>query len=66
MNKNNFSSEITKLMTCPQAMERYKISRLTLMTYAKKIGAVVRFGRSVRIDMEKFDAWVNAEGHGIQ
>ena len=55
MNVLNYSDEITKMATVPQAIERYKISRRTLMKYADKYDALVRFGRSVRIDIEKFD-----------
>lgn len=55
MQKNNFSTELSKLATVPQAMDRYKISRMTLMKYAEQSGAIVRFGRSVRINIDKFD-----------
>lgn len=59
MQKNNFSTELSKLATVPQAMDRYKISRMTLMKYAKRSGAIVRFGRSVRIDIDKFDSGID-------
>lgn len=51
MHKSNFSSEITKLATVPQAMERYKLSRNQMMKFAKSENALIRFGRSVRIDV---------------
>lgn len=60
MKNMNYSDEITKLATVPQAVERYKISRKTLMKYAKQYEAIVSFGRSVRIDIEKFDAGISA------
>lgn len=66
MNILNYSDEITKMATVPQAIERYKISRKTLMKYADKYDALVRFGRSVRIDIEKFDAGISAAGTGNQ
>ncbi len=66
MNILNYSDEITKMATVPQAIERYKISRKTLMKYAGKYDALVRFGRSVRIDIEKFDAGISAAGTGNQ
>jgi len=47
-----FSNEIFKMATVPQAIERYKISRKTLMKYAEQYGALVRFGRSVCIDVD--------------
>ena len=59
MKRMNYSDEITKLATVPQAIERYKISRKTLMKYATQYDALVRFGRSVRIDIEKFDEKLN-------
>lgn len=55
MNKMQYSDKISKLSTIPQAIDRYKISRGTLMKYAEECGAIVRFGKSVRIDIEKFD-----------
>lgn len=61
MQKNKFSDEISKLATVKQATERYKVSRLTLMKYARKYNAVVRFGKSVRINVEKFDAGIEGE-----
>lgn len=64
MQKNNFSTELSKLATVPQAVDRYKISRLTLMKYAEKIGAVVRFGRSVRINIGKMDEYVDSQKTG--
>jgi hypothetical protein len=48
------------MATVPQAIERYKVSRLTLMKYAEQYNALVRFGRSVRIDIEKFEAGISA------
>lgn len=56
MKKNQFSNDITvSLATVPQAQQRYKISRKTLMKYAEKYDAIVRFGKSVRIDIAKMD-----------
>ena len=61
MQNNSFSAEISKLATVPQASDRYKISRKTLMKYAENAGAVVRFGKSVRINIEKMDALVDQQ-----
>lgn len=55
MNKPQYSNEITKLGTVPQAVERYKLCRTKLLEVAKANGAVYRFGRAVRIDIEKLD-----------
>ena len=61
MKNNSFSAELSKLSTVPQAEERYKISRKTLMKHASDIGAVVRFGKSVRINIEKMDKYVDSQ-----
>ena len=55
MHKSTFSDEIIKLATVPQAMERYKLSRGTLMKIAENENVIRRFGRSVRIDVEMLD-----------
>lgn len=65
MNILNYSDEITKMATVPQAMERYKISRKTLMKYANDLDAVVRFGRSVRINCTKMDAYVDGKASDL-
>lgn len=59
MNKSNFSNNVTKLATVPQAVERYKLSRNTLMRIADDEKAVRRFGRAVRIDIQIMDDAIN-------
>ena len=59
MNKSNFSNNVTKLATVPQAVERYKLSRNTLMRIADEENAVRRFGRAVRIDVQIMDTAIN-------
>lgn len=61
MQNNGFTNDLSKLSTVPQATERYKISRKSLMKYAEIAGAVVRFGKSVRINIEKMDAFVDQQ-----
>ena len=56
MQKSMYSNEITKLATVQQARDRYKVSRGLLMKMATEYHALVRLGRFVRIDVEKFDA----------
>lgn len=55
MNKSKYSDEVIKLATLPQAIERYKLGRNTLMNLASKENAIRRFGRAVRIDIEVLD-----------
>ena len=59
MHKSNYSDTITKLATVPQAIERYKLSRNTLMCIAEQENAIRRFGRSVRIDITVMDNAIN-------
>ena len=51
-----------KFATVKQATARYKICRNTLMKYADQFHALARFGHSVRIDVEKFDAGIAGKG----
>lgn len=55
MISNNFTNEITKLATVEQARQRYKISRVSLMKFAKENKAIVHIGRSARIDCTILD-----------
>lgn len=55
MNKASYTNKIVKLATVPQAMERYKLGRNSIMILAENNEAIRRFGRSVRIDVEVLD-----------
>ena len=55
MNKAKYSDIVVKLATVPQAMERYKLGRNSIMVLAENNEAIRRFGRSVRIDVEVLD-----------
>lgn len=55
MNKAKYSDRVVKLATVPQAMERYKLGRNSIMELAENNEAIRRFGRSVRIDVEVLD-----------
>ena len=59
MNKAKFSNNVTKLATVPQAVDRYKLSRNTLMRIAEDNNAVRRFGRAVRIDIPTMDSAIS-------
>lgn len=59
---HKYSDTVSKLATVKQAMDRYKICRNSLMDFATEHGAVVRFGRSVRIDCQKLDSCLEYEG----
>ena len=50
--------------TVQQARERYKLSHTMLMKIATESGAIRRFGRSVRIDIETLDNAVNENYRG--
>lgn len=62
MNKAKYSDRVVKLATVPQAMERYKLGRNSIMVLAENNEAIRRFGRSVRIDVEQQD---ENRGEGI-
>lgn len=64
MQKSTFNELLTKLATVQQARERYKLSRNSLMKIATEAGAIRRFGRSVRIDIETLDKAVNENFRG--
>lgn len=55
MYKPAYSDNVTKLATVPQAKDRYKVSRNTLMRLAEQENAIRRFGRAVRIDIQILD-----------
>lgn len=55
MNKPSYTNRVIKLATVPQAVERYKLGRTTLMQLAESENAIRRFGRAVRIDIEVLD-----------
>lgn len=64
MKKPQFNETLTKLGTIEQSRQRYKLSRNKLMEYAEKCGAIRRFGRSVRIDIETLDKAINENYRG--
>lgn len=55
MNKAKYSDNVSKLATVPQAVERYKLSRGKIVEIAEQANAIRRFGRAVRIDIQKMD-----------
>lgn len=55
MNKPKYTNTITKYATVNMATERYKLSKALIIMLAKKYHALIRIGRSVRIDIEKLD-----------
>lgn len=59
MNKPKYSNEITKLATVEQAKDRYKLSRNLIVKIAEEAKALRKIGRSVRIDVEILDAYIN-------
>lgn len=55
MNKNNFNNSIeTVYITVANARTIAQLSRNTVMKIAENAEAIIRIGRSVRIDKEKF------------
>lgn len=61
MRKAIYTNEITKLATIEQAKDRYKLGRYALTRYAEEKGALVRFGRNIRINIEKMDECIDSQ-----
>lgn len=51
------SKGVNMFLTVKEAMGKYRLCRNTIMAYAEKAGAIRRFGRAVRIDVDKFEAY---------
>lgn len=58
MNKAQYSDKEGKLATTKQAVEMYKIGRTKLIEIAKQAGAIRRFGRMIRIDIQKLNEYI--------
>ena len=61
MKKTSYTDQITKLATIEQAKDRYKLGRYALMRCASDVGAIIRFGRNIRINIERMDAYVDSQ-----
>ena len=60
MNRNKFNNEVSKLATCEQARQRYKLSRGLLMNLAESAGAIRRISaRCIRIDVNVLDDYLD-------
>jgi hypothetical protein len=59
MKKCAFVEEPQKLLTVAEARERYRLSRETVVKYAKTAGAFRKFGKSARIDMVLMDQYID-------
>lgn len=59
MNKAKYSDNVSKLATVQQAMERYKLSRNSLLKVGEDAGAIRRLRRAVRIDIQKMDEYID-------
>ena len=53
MNKPKRNSD-AKLITVPMAMERYNLCRGNIMLLSRGAGDLIKFGRCVRIDVDKY------------
>lgn len=43
------------------AMERYNLCRGNVMSLSREAGALIKYGRCVRIDADKLDKYIIAE-----
>ena len=62
MRKTIFLTDPVKLATIREAQERYRLGRTSVVKLAQEHGAIRRFGRSLRIDVELLDSVLNREG----
>lgn len=53
--KANYKTKISKLATIPEAQERYRLGRKSVLDVATEVGAIVRIGRIIRIDIPAMD-----------
>ena len=60
MNKPKRNSD-AKLITVTMAMERYNLCRGNVMSLSREAGALIKYGRCVRIDADKLDKYIIAE-----
>lgn len=47
-----------RFVTPEMAKRRYNLCRENIIKLAKESGALVKYGRSVRVDVEKMDAYL--------
>lgn len=62
MNNLSMQSEPTEYMTQKEAQERYRLSRVSVMKYAKEAGAVRKIGKSTRINVKVMDSFIESGG----
>lgn len=60
MNHSSYSADVSKLATIPMARDRYKLSRNALVKYANEANAVVKLGKSIRINITKMDMYIDS------
>ena len=54
-------NENAKYITIPMAQERYNLCRDLVTRLAKESGALIRYGRTTRIDTEKMDKYFSEQ-----
>ena len=55
MNKPQYTNKPKKLATVQMMQEEYKYGKNLIYQIAKEANAIIRVGRTTRIDVEKFD-----------
>lgn len=63
MHKSNyiFTEGTTKFCTPEQATKRYHLTRQVIVEIAKEGGALLKIGRSTRIDVDALDRYLRKE-----
>ena len=57
---------VKKYLSVPDSMIRYSLSRNTINKLADEAGARIHVGRKVLIDVEKLDAYLEAQAEGSE
>ena len=55
MNKPQYLNDEAPFITVEMAKSRYNLCKEKIMQLAKESGALIRFGRTVRINVKKLD-----------
>lgn len=57
-------NETAQFLTLPQAQKRMNLCRGTVQALAEESGALLRIGRSVRVDISRLETYVRKEYAG--
>ncbi len=59
--KKPIRNEDARFVTPEMAKNRYNLCRKTVIAIAKEANAIIKYGRTVRIDTKKFDEYFTSQ-----